>query len=212
MSEVILVVLAMTNAGSAIPALMRSKDQKKLLKVVVLSDLRLYQAAFPAFYTHLQEFQKLFTRSYKVNFKKMSQSAFCPFLKNPIQEHEREVCEEGKRLDHGEEGEEKTTGTVRMQLTICDSLTKIFLFGMLPYDISTLTVDTFSPVLCFYWPAGRSELTQNTRDAKGDLIFNFSCSSVPFWTFSVWIRIHLQLYFKIMQIKNRDVLLKFGYL
>lgn len=78
----------------------------------------------------------------------MSQLAFCPFLKNPIQEHEREVSEEGKRLDYGEEGEKKTTGTVRMQLRNCNSLTKIFLFGMLSYDISTLTVDIFSPVLC----------------------------------------------------------------
>lgn len=54
-------VLAMTDVGSAIPALMRSKDQKKCLKLVVLSDLKLYQAAFPAFYTHFQEFQILFT-------------------------------------------------------------------------------------------------------------------------------------------------------
>lgn len=63
----------------------------------------------------------------------MPQSAFCHFLKIPIQEHEREVGEEGTRLDHGEEGEEKTTGTVRMPLRICNS--KIFLFGMLSYDI-----------------------------------------------------------------------------
>lgn len=62
-------VLAMTNVGSAIPALMRSKDQNKCFKVVVLSDSKLYQAAFPAFYTHFQEFQMLFTKSYKANFK-----------------------------------------------------------------------------------------------------------------------------------------------
>lgn len=64
----------MTDVGSAIPASVRPKDQKNSLKVVVLSDLKLYQAAFPAFYTHFQEFQMLFTRSYKVNFKK------CPNL------------------------------------------------------------------------------------------------------------------------------------
>lgn len=55
------------------------------------------------------------------------------FLKIPIQEHEREVGEERTRLDHGEEGEEKTAGTVRMQLRICN--TEIFLFGRLQYDI-----------------------------------------------------------------------------
>lgn len=126
-------VLAMTDVGSAIPALVRPKDQKNSLKVVVLSDLKLYQTAFPAFYTHFQEFQMLFTRSYKVNFKKCPNQCFVIFLKIPIQEHEREVGEEGTRLDHGEEGEEKTTGTVRMQLRICNS--KIFLFGMLSYDI-----------------------------------------------------------------------------
>lgn len=63
----IFLVLAMTNAGSVIPALIRSKDYNNISKVVVLSDLRLCQAAFPAFYT--QEFQMLFTRNYKVNFK-----------------------------------------------------------------------------------------------------------------------------------------------
>lgn len=69
----------MTDVGSAIPALVRPKDQKNSLKVVVLSDLKLYQAAFPAFYTHFQEFQMSFTRSYKVNFKKCPNLHFVVF-------------------------------------------------------------------------------------------------------------------------------------
>lgn len=129
-----LMVLAMTNVGSAIPALVSPKDQKNSLKVVVLPDLKLYQAAFPASYTHFQKFQMLFTRSYKVHFKNAPICILSFFLKIQIQEHEGEVGEEGARLDHGEEGEEKTTGTVRMQLRICNST--IFLFGMLSYDIS----------------------------------------------------------------------------
>lgn len=44
-------VLAMTTVGSAIPTLKKSEDQKKCLKAVVLPDLRLYSAAFPAFHT-----------------------------------------------------------------------------------------------------------------------------------------------------------------
>lgn len=41
----------MINAGSVIPALMRPKDREKSKKkVVVPSDLKPYQAAFPSFY------------------------------------------------------------------------------------------------------------------------------------------------------------------
>lgn len=135
-------VLAVANVGSAVPALMKPKDQKKRSKVVVLSQLKLYQAAFPAFYTHFKVLQPrmwhisdVVYQKLQSEFQKWKDLHFALVLKIPIQEHEREVSEEGTGLDHGEEGEEKTTGTVRMPLRSCNSLTNIFLFGMLSYDI-----------------------------------------------------------------------------
>lgn len=71
-------VLAMTNVGSAIPALKRSEDQKKCLKVVVLSDLRLYQAAFPAFDTYLSRVSHVY-QMLQSEFLKCPRTAFVLF-------------------------------------------------------------------------------------------------------------------------------------
>lgn len=38
-----------------------------------------------------------------------------------VQKHEGEILEEGARLDHGEEGEEEETGTVRQHGCISNS-------------------------------------------------------------------------------------------
>lgn len=63
-------VLAMTDVGPAIPALMRPKDQKNFLKVVVLSDLKLYQAAFLAFYTNFSRVSDVVYHKLQSEFQK----------------------------------------------------------------------------------------------------------------------------------------------
>lgn len=138
-------VLAMINVGSAIPALMRSKGQKKCLKVVVLSDLRLCLAAFPAFYTHSREWQKLFMRSYKVNFQNGPNLHFVLFWRTRFKNMKGKSVKKGR--DWIMEKKERRRRQGRWACSLA-TLTKIFLFGMLSHDISLLTVDTFSPVLC----------------------------------------------------------------
>lgn len=185
----------MTNVGSAVPALTRSKDQKKCVKVIVLSDLRLYQAAFPAFYTHLQDFQMLFTRSYKVNFKNVPICILSPFWRTRFKNMKGKSVKKGRDWIMEKKERRRRQGRCACSWESATLLTKIFLFGMLSYDISTVTVDTFPPCAVFIGLQGGPSW-HKIHGTPEETSFLASHAGVPFWTYSVWIRIHLQLLFQ----------------
>lgn len=205
--------LAVTNVGSTIPALMRSQDQKKCLKVVVLSDFRLYQAAFPAFYTsHFKSFQCCLPEATKWISKKCPNLHFVLFFwRTRFKNMKGKSVKKGRDWIMEKKERRRRQGRCACSWKSANPLTKIFLFGMLSYHISLLTVDT-SPLCFFFICLQGGSCWHEIHGTSEETSFLASHVHVPFWTCSFWIRIDLQLYFKMMQNKNHDVSVKFGYL
>lgn len=106
----------------------------------------------------------------------MKGSAFCPCFEDPDSRtwKESQWRRDGTGSWRRRRGEDDRDGTHAAEiLQLFDE--NISVWNVVIW-YSNFKCWLLFPLLCVCWPAGRSELTQNTRDARGDLIFSFSSS------------------------------------
>lgn len=187
-------VLVSLSAGPVIPVLMKpwdpDKSHKGLSSCLGLRDT-IWQVFLPFTYCRCSEnilwsterrdlWTFLWPQTTGCIWKWTNQLLFV-FVKMPFQEYERKICEEGPRLDHGEEGEEEETRTVCTWLCCKLSNRTINRFNNWCWNMlwAVYCNDPLS-LFCVCWPAGTFEPTLNTLDVREGLISRSDSRSCAF--------------------------------